>query len=228
MIFIGDIHGKIEPLIDNILNFEFRDTNLIQVGDFGVGFNEYIEKSNLKILNDLLKATNINLYVVRGNHDDPEIWENQSYKFSNIIFLKDYSVTEIENQKVLIIGGGISIDRVNRTEGIDFWEDEIIQRNEKFLNNNSINCDILVTHVPLKKPNLAFGSPWLLQRFGKYDPNLENDLKIEQETLLEIENKIISMGTCKHWISGHMHKSGFYQEHSIDYRVLAINEFFEI
>lgn len=71
MIFIGDTHG-IRPVFEVIDKNKIENSNLIHVGDFGLGFEEITKDvNNLKILDEMLIETNNYLYVIRGNHDNP-------------------------------------------------------------------------------------------------------------------------------------------------------------
>jgi hypothetical protein len=67
----------------------------------------------------------------------------QKYKFSNLFLVKDYTPAIFPNKKTaLLVGGGISIDRSARREGLDYWSDEItiyIKQNKHYnylLSNN--------------------------------------------------------------------------------------------
>jgi UDP-2,3-diacylglucosamine pyrophosphatase LpxH len=124
LIFIGDVHGEFHELTHKLANHNIRNSTFIQVGDFGVGF---MSKENeihlLGKLNDRLKADRNVMYVIRGNHDDPAYFDGKLV-YSNLIFLEDYSVLEIEEKTILLIGGAISVDRTSRTLNKTYWADE--------------------------------------------------------------------------------------------------------
>ena len=72
MIIIGDIHGKFAELTEQLTRLQIEHTTLIQVGDFGVGFFPLAEEqAQLAALNDVLRTGDNQLYVIRGNHDNP-------------------------------------------------------------------------------------------------------------------------------------------------------------
>jgi len=136
--FLGDVHGQFDYLNWKIKDNPdvFNNSSIIQVGDFGIGFkyNESSEKISLKKLNDTCVKHNIHIYAIRGNHDNPSYFnQNHDPVYSNIHLVPDYSVLTIDGKNILCIGGAISIDRVYRIEGIDYWKDENFIFDEKRL-----------------------------------------------------------------------------------------------
>lgn len=227
VIFIGDIHGHIDPIIRNLTSFDLSEQNLIQVGDFGLGFDNL--KKDLKVMNLLdttLQASNTKLYIVRGNHDNPSFWDTEG--FSNIILCKDYSVHEIDNQKVLFIGGGVSIDRKARRTNFTWWPDEVIKRDINFLKNFNDTISTVVTHVPVIQHFDHLLDPKFLKRWTDSDLLLSKDLSIERNIMAEIETKILSLGTVHTWASGHIHKSAKFYNNGINYISLGIDEWKEV
>ncbi|MFM7429855.1 MAG: metallophosphoesterase, partial [Flammeovirgaceae bacterium] len=105
LIFIGDVHGEFYDLIQKLANHDIRNSTLIQVGDFGVGFKSKENEINqLERLNDFLKANKNVMYVIRGNHDDPAYFDGR-VTFSNLILLNDYSLLDVEGNKIFLVGG---------------------------------------------------------------------------------------------------------------------------
>ena len=85
MIFIGDIHGNFRKFLSDLKDKSYQNTTMIQVGDFGVGFRLLDkEYSLIDPINTYLKQNNNILYVFRGNHDNPDYFENPKFEFSNI------------------------------------------------------------------------------------------------------------------------------------------------
>ncbi len=125
MVVIGDVHGKWTKLLLNLVHSELKDTNFIQVGDFGLGFYPN-DLTHLKAIDEYLIQTNNHLYVIRGNHDNPIYFNKCKPSFTNIHLLSDWSYHIIEGKKGLFIGGAISIDRNTRTPNRDYWKDEAI------------------------------------------------------------------------------------------------------
>jgi metallophosphoesterase superfamily enzyme len=98
MRFIGDIHGNFNGLITKLTQRRIRNENLIQVGDFGLGFRR--EKDDLlfmdKLNESLIKKGN-RLFVIRGNHDNPKFFDG-AIQMSNLQLLPDYSVLNLEGK----------------------------------------------------------------------------------------------------------------------------------
>ncbi len=218
MIFIGDIHGQFSELSERISTFS--DQIFIQVGDFGLGYNDYsVDIEMLKEFNEELKTNNNQLYVLRGNHDNPIFW-NEDSDYSNLHLVKDYTKITIEGKDVLFVGGGVSIDRCFRRKDISWWEGEEIIENTEF----DKKCDILVTHVPLKNRMTRFIPLMGMHTFFFRDDTLDHDLRMEQELL----EKIYSETHCKYMISGHMHQSDKNINCECSFIVLDINEMWTI
>lgn len=79
--FIGDIHGAFRNLVYNIMDVDCP-TNIVQVGDFGLGFHgRNADLRNLVYINEELVKVGKNLWVIRGNHDDPSYWAEGAQMF---------------------------------------------------------------------------------------------------------------------------------------------------
>ena len=220
MIVVGDVHGRTRELVQLISRHDIKNEIFIQCGDFGIGFLGFQE---LLDLNYSLKYGNNKLYILRGNHDNPDIFLNKS-KYSNIRFVKDYSILNIQNKKILLIGGGVSIDRIERRKNISWWENEEIIVDEKKLKSLSKkNFDILITHVPSRSIFYDVNDS-LLQYWIKKDNTLIELIKKENESLDIIRSKI----NFKTWIAGHYHMTKKIFQEDKNYIILNELEFYEI
>lgn len=103
---IGDVHGYISKYI-GIINAVKADMT-IQVGDMGVGFKDI----------NLPELDKKHRFFV-GNHDNRQV----ANEHPNC--LGDYGPLP-ENDKVFFVSGAHTpyFDRVRRTEGVDWWNDE--------------------------------------------------------------------------------------------------------
>lgn len=238
MIILGDIHGRFQYLIELLEMFAFENESIISVGDFGLGFPILSdENSQLVELNKVLRCSNNTLYVIRGNHDKPSYWRGSNQcgnlGFTNIILVADYTILTIEDKTVLFIGGGTSIDRRIRTEGVDYWKEEAIVRNDKFIKSlpeDSIN--IVITHCPLARmfDHVNVHGADLVKHYEAQDSTLMSDIAKEQ-SILEEYNSILKetqKDSLKMWFSGHLHISSVVYIDNIKYVVLNINEFYEV
>lgn len=225
--FIGDVHGELERLAHKLAVKNIRDSQLVQVGDFGFGLFGSKEKEylSLKTLNKTLKAGNNLLYVIRGNHDDPSYFEKWQ-KIGNIRVVPDYSVLELNGYSVLLVGGAISIDRTSRMLGKSYWnEEEFVfdqQRLESVLKDVE-KIDIVVTHNAPKE-FWPFELNNLVKAYARRDENLLSDLNDEREKHSTLLNHVTSRFAPTHWYYGHFHATEFNQYNELKYFALGESE----
>lgn len=163
MIYItGDTHREFYKLYDIEKN---KDNMLIILGD--VGINYYLDERDKK-LKEQLNSYNIKLFCIQGNHEErPE--NISTYKeidmfggkvfieeeYPNLIFAKNGELYDIDNKKVLVIGGAYSVDKNYRIiYGYPWFKDEQLNKEEM---DNILNkykgqyIDIVLSHTcPLK------------------------------------------------------------------------------
>lgn len=238
MIFIGDTHG-IRPVFEVIDKNKIENSNLIHVGDFGLGFEEITKDvNNLKILDEMLIETNNYLYVIRGNHDNPIFWDKSKGlnlpKFHNLRLVDDYTAIPIEGKLILFVGGAISIDRTFRVDDRPYpswWKDEEFKLNKdsRFTPNN---IDIVVTHtaphfcMPISDDVPIVNNYHAIEK--QHGNDLKSDLKIERHNLTQLYETIIKWSKPKLWFYGHFHTSYDREIDGIRFIGLSINELKEI
>jgi hypothetical protein len=161
--FCGDWHGafgdgiaKVKPFVDK------HNATVIQVGDFGwwpVG---------------IYPEFPFPVYWIDGNHEyfaDPRtddiharfLWNDVLVKKpllslteptevrKNMIYVPRGTVMEMNGKTIAFLGGAESMDKVYRREGISWFPEESIRREdeERLLDNAAgKHIDILVTHTP--------------------------------------------------------------------------------
>ena len=192
MIYItGDTHREFYRLHDIEKN---KNNMLIILGDTGI--NYYLDERD-KMLKEQLNSYNIKLFCVQGNHEErPE--NISTYKevdmfggkvfieeeYPNLIFAKNGELYDIDNKKVLVIGGAYSVDKNYRIiYGYPWFKDEQLSKEEmdNILNKyRGQHIDIVLSHTcPLKyEPTEVF-----IKDIDQYhvDKSMENFLdKIEQ------------------------------------------------
>lgn len=239
MYFIGDTHGNNGYIKMLIKNFNYRNTEMIHVGDFGVGFiSKEQEIKNLDSLNDFMKERNIILHVIRGNHDNPQYFDG-TYLNTNLKLHPDYTVLNIEGKNILLVGGAISIDRVprrrynvqeirqnNNSEKRYYWEDEKFILDKKKLENFR-DINIVVTHTAphYAKPFDQKGKwPYIVTQFMGEDPTLADDLITERNLLNEMYDILNNNNDIENWFYGHFHNSDYTNYGYTLFNMLAINE----
>ena len=225
-VYLGDIHGKYNIIKGWInRNKDLTNCNIIQCGDFGIGFNPNQENHELKLLNNKLKNYGHNVFVVRGNHDNPEYFDG-NHDYENIKFVPDYTVLNLNGFNHLFVGGAISIDRTLRSQGFDYWFNERFNYDE-IKTSHIKNVEILVTHSCM-----TFNKPVLLEshvfEFAKKDYSLIEELQLERKEIDKFWNNLILNNEIKYHFYGHFHFHNHELINNTKHILLDINEFFEI
>ena len=238
IIVVGDVHGRFDILNKFILNNEIINTTIIIAGDCGIGFNNIIniEYEIDFFLKDICEKNNVNILMIRGNHDNPYYFKYDLLDICDRIkLLPDYSII---NNEILCIGGAVSIDRTHRIEeknqwtciidenvyslgknyvynipgfghieGDTYWKDEIVVYNEDILNNiKDINIQHVITHTCPNFCKPITTSP--IQYWLDRDQNLLEEINKERNILTKVYDKLIADNhPLKTWSYGHYHDS---------------------
>lgn len=187
-VFIGDIHGDFNFWFSVMEYAEKQDLNTIQVGDFGMGFNELLDDYIIKFSSaDLISDYRKQHRVIRGNHDNPD----RIRMMKN--FIQDGHVETISGTKIMYIGGAFSIDQSHRRIGVDWWPDEecsIVEMNHMMGVYEKEKPDVMVTHdCPGFLVPLMFGLTRIPSRTTQFF-----------DSLYEIHKP-------KLWVFGHYHQN---------------------
>ena len=225
---IGDIHGGFHVIKSNIARGYLNDSTLIQLGDFGLGFNgeEFREMSSL---NKVLAENNVHLIALRGNHDCPDCWENNFIRtlfnetFSNIELVPNGKYLEINGKTAICINGGVSIDRKHRKENVSYWKGE------------EVNIDLLQKYKLTERVDIVL-SHSCPQDYFYLDglPNLEKWHNNDTDLQLSLNNERAAMkrtfDLCKpeSWFFGHFHDAQKGEFKGCKWRCLDINEIDEL
>jgi len=229
MIFLGDTHGNNSYIKYIIKQKKITNQHIIHVGDFGVGFIGYNQEiQNLGHFNKWLKLKDITLHVFRGNHDDPKFFTGD-HIYGNLKLHVDYTVLEIEDKKILGIGGAVSIDRSTRwKEQNSWWPDEVFVLDEDKLNEVS-GIDILVTHTTPSEipPDNSNGFPPIVLQFAHSDGNLIEDLDLERELLSKALKILLNndSNNITHHFYGHFHQDIKTELNGCEHICLGIGKF---
>ncbi|CAG7581677.1 MAG: putative hydrolase [uncultured marine phage] len=234
---LGDIHRNI-----NYLKWQLehkKDCHIFHVGDYEVGFVG--ENAQIRILmefNKWLAERNIVIYNIRGNHDDPKYFQGD-HIYSNLQFLPDYTIIEVEDKKVLCIGGATSPDRrqakiesdINEKLGQPrrYWDDEPFVLREDLLEKVK-GINMLVTHTAPTycTPILSGNYPKFMRDFAKHDKTLLDDIKKEREDMDKLLKILGKNNTIKHHIYGHFHRNDITDNLYTQHIVLDKNDLYPI
>lgn len=223
IILLGDTHS-LETTRDILKSREVIEGNDIwHCGDaaLGFGYDSYNIRNTLTWLgmyNQICKDLDIRLYINRGNHDAtyPEIWDST---WCNVTMIKTGDVATFPNGKTaLLVGGGISVDRVTRKNNFDYWTGEgtpILEDVPK--------CDIVFSHDCPEKFNHPTAT--LPNHYGWYvdrDPTLLTDCANQRKIMTDI----VDRSEAKTLFYGHFHNSMAQKIDGVYARCLDINELF--
>jgi hypothetical protein len=133
MIFIGDVHGKFDALLDSMeyAGHGRESPEFFQVGDMGLGF-----PGNPRPL-----VLPPNFRFIRGNHDNPDVCR------AHPNYAGDYGYDG--KRDIFWCGGAWSIDATMRMQGVTWWPDEelsIEQLNDMLDRYISAKPRIVATH----------------------------------------------------------------------------------
>ena len=218
IVLLGDIHGDFLYL-PTLLKGVPKDATIIQVGDFGFwpnlyrghyadGWKKYWPQCEWEG----------KFYFIDGNHEShpdltnlsevTEVWPGAN-------FIPRGHVMEIDGLTIGFMGGAASIDSLYRTEGHDWFPEEVIAQ-EQFerLYNQDIELDLLVTHTaPQSIINANFDTNVHLQ-FGQPDNWYDPSAGLVQKLYEKFDCPLVCGHFHKHLIDGHC-------------RILDINEVYE-
>jgi predicted phosphodiesterase len=221
MIVLGDIHGQWEHTARLIEARDLRDETIVQVGDFGVGFDApEREAVRLDTLDAVLAARGLTLYAIRGNHDDPAAFGDDRYDRPRLRLVRDYTTLDIDGRRVLCVGGAASPDRVaRRRQGLRWWPEEVFVPRPDLLDGPP---DIVVTHsAPDFCPPVGPGR--LIQALARHDPALVADLRRERADLTAL-HAALDRRRLQLWLYGHFHQSLRHEHDGVRFIGLQENE----
>ena len=253
----GDIHGCLRDEEEHKGFFDsvdkcggFENTDIIILGDIGVGFYRYDYKDYdykpygdvkwLKELDKWAKDNNNDVWVFRGNHDDPAKYAEDSPLwdwFDNIHCLRDGDTVISHNGKrYLVVPGSISIDRSGRHRvlGFTYWDDEYMKYDlfEKMEASEFYGVFAHSGPTPPECMKSHFVENWARREkegdFWQPDKKFPKGLKETIEEERENIDKIIAKFKPKYWFNGHYHEDAHFERNGCEVFALGIVKFLEL
>ncbi|RPH40350.1 MAG: hypothetical protein EHM87_22370 [Burkholderiales bacterium] len=198
---LGDVHGR-WGMLNSLINVRMPEI-ILQCGDFG--FFPNFDKLHPKMKISHIKPQDTKIYWCDGNHENHQaLLENYNEPVNeivkNVFYMKRGSVLELEDgRNVLFIGGADSIDKNQRTIGIDWFKEELITQEDidRCLSINK-KIDIVISHTC----PTYFEMTGTLYNYGRTSDPSRNALDIIFDTFKPSE-----------WFYGHWHqnKIGIYK-----------------
>ena len=218
----GDTHGlidikKLVTFADTFGSEYTKEDYLIIAGDFGVIWTDEPDEEEELTLKWLDKCPWTTLFI-DGNHEnhprlatfpEVEILGGRAHQISKTVYhIMRGEVIEIEDLKILCMGGADSHDKHFRIDGKDWWSQERITEDDvenarKNLARHNFTVDYVIAHsvpriiqfkiFPYMKPNR---SCYLLEE-------IYNNLDIN-----------------KAWISGHYHEDMNRTEEGVNFKFI--------
>lgn len=185
MRFIGDVHGKEYYYRALTQEADADHEETFQIGDLGLGFG-----STFQWLHPSHR-------FIRGNHDDPAACRKHPNYLGDFGYLPD--------RGLFYAGGGFSIDRAARIEGISWWADEELnytQMAEACEVYSGSKPRVVATHegpvaaVLAMFPTLL--APWDSQ-YGPYEERASRTASWLQYLFEEHQPEV--------WVFGHWHET---------------------
>lgn len=238
----GDIHGEFKTLLYELKRKQIEDAVVLVAGDCGIGFEKpaYYEQLYKKLELTLVKL-NCMLILMRGNHDNPDYFENRLIDYPRMKTIPDYCVIQFSGNNILCIGGAVSIDREYRETQMGlaklknrtvtyYWKDEIpVYAPEKLseIKTDGLKINTVITHTA---PSFCFPTTksgiegWLEQ-----DNTLSADLDYEGKVMDEIyEHLKVDNHPLSTWFYAHSHASKVEYISGIRFQLLNILELMQV
>lgn len=205
---IGDSDKK---MFTRKVDSSYNDSVIIVSGNCGIGnkSKKYYEETFTK-LDKILGDNNCFVLFVRGNNDNPSIFNNMEIDFEHIKAIPDYSVVAMKTFNCLCIGGSVSMDKEWKLAQEElygkklYWEDEAPKYHEKqlkeILDAYNINCIITSTCPSFAYPgtNAFKKSKWFYR-----DKKIVSEFSKERKIMDKIYEQIMDSESKPYmWIYG--------------------------
>lgn len=214
---LGDNHGFYGEIFELLEERNIRDSLVIHVGDGEEGCESWNDDL-IAILNTRFQELNVEYLSIRGNHSNPSLFDGRVTE-SHFKLIPDYTQLLINGERWLLIGGAISINRIDLIPGIDWWSDERFVLRKDLITS----ADVLVTHS---------GPSWIgppcrnefVQIFADSEMERGIDLIDELEIERQLHDRLFDLVRPSSWYLGHFHCTEVLTHKGCKTRVLDVCE----
>ena len=212
-LLLGDTHGDISNVV-NAISYAQRNAvkTIYQLGDFGC----YPEIPNflefMQIVSRESSDSGIVFKFLPGNHEDWNFlsqFNKPTEILPNLVFLPTGTRFNIGEYKILIVGGGYSRDKSHRTEGYNYFKEEILSLEDYVKCVEGGEVDVIFSH---DRP---------ISVSEKIGPALYDSDAIENGNVLE---SICNLVKPKFFYHGHYHLHYYTEIRDCQYYGLAGNK----
>jgi hypothetical protein len=211
----GDIHDNYATFENNLEKLDLRNCIIIFVGD--MDFKDAESAFNrFQLLDKELAKRNITSFVIRGNHDNPVLWDKNSQdyielwrEFKSFTPIGPHTELNINGNIGAVVSGAVSLNRSLLEEGKNYWKEGDFPEAPYDMENfgeNRTHVDFIIGHSgPIYDTFLkeAGGEYEKYSHFFKEDKELQDDLKREQDYFKQILRRF----RPRRWYCGHYHVS---------------------
>jgi len=214
---LGDHHGFTGEIFDAIEKQNVRNAVILHVGDGeeGISFGptQFLE------LDRWLSRRQILFLGMRGNHCDPNLFDGR-IDLPHYKLVPDYTRLTVNGKSWLLIGGAISIDRLDRINGFNWWPQETFELRHELAGP----ADVLVSHSGPRWIGPSSSNHIVDLYARREDESTGSDLITELETERMLHEELFHLVRPKHWYLGHFHTSEVVRHQDCEIRILNINE----
>lgn len=206
MIFVGDVHGKFNRFFDIV---DSTNDDVVQLGDFGLGFNFAVDK---RIASQMKQRENVTF--IRGNHDNVDVCRQTPGFLGDGLYFKEHDL--------FAIGGAWSIDKEYRKPNVDWWETEELE-DEEFQKAFDVYMQtkprIMLTHdCPKAVSKRMFFDSGLLASHFNYPSHMLQQYENRTASWLD---KFFKYHQPELWFFGHWHIDSEMVMEGTQFRCLA-------
>lgn len=212
---IGDLHTNYKAFKEQIENNKsLKDCTFIFLGDMDFR-DEETAYNQFKKLDKMLYDRNINSYVIRGNHDNPKLWESEMFdlgvgnnlpfwnKFFSFRPIGSHTRISINGNVGIALSGAVTINRADLKEGINYWPKyDKVELPPDFIDYGEglKNIDFVIGHTGPVHNDIFKEQKTGCEKYLQ-DGFLVQDLDDEQKLL----RSILRRYRPKRWYCGHYH-----------------------